>query len=159
MKPAARIHPEKEHLPSVSSAAFGKDQVRLSKPPGGDSAHPQKDMDTIHQSSSTQSKIGNASKSASRPVANIQSIKVADSISEQSPAAGVSSLTSQAPSEPSVSVITDSSVDATTETLGGLEPIEDQQKKQVIRGQVTMQDKVFDFAYFFECTVLARSYL
>ncbi|XP_009594043.1 eukaryotic translation initiation factor 4G isoform X1 [Nicotiana tomentosiformis] len=141
VKPAARIHPEKEHLPSVSSAAFGKDQVRLSKPPGGDSAHPQKDMDTLHQSSSAQSKIGNASKSASRPVANIQSIKVADSISEQSPAAGVSPLTSQAPSEPSVSVITDSSVDATTETLGVLEPTEDQQKKQAIRGQVTMQDK------------------
>ncbi|KAK4379512.1 hypothetical protein RND71_001374 [Anisodus tanguticus] len=142
VKPAAGgTHPGKEQSPSVSSAAFGKDPVRLSKPHGGDSAHPQIDTDTLHQSSTTQSKIGDGSKSASRPVENIQFTKGADSISGQSPAAGILSLTSQAPIESSTSLIKDSSVDAASEILGGPDSIEDQQKKQVTRGQLTIQDK------------------
>ncbi|XP_055817621.1 eukaryotic translation initiation factor 4G-like isoform X2 [Solanum dulcamara] len=141
VKPAAGgTHPGKEQLPSVSSS-FGKDPVRLSKPHGGDSAHSQKDTDTLHQSSTTQSRTGDGSKSASRPVENIQSTKGADSISGKSSAAGILSLTSQTSVESSTSLIRDSSVDAASETLGGPVSTEDQQKKQVTRGQLTVQDK------------------
>ncbi|XP_060219044.1 eukaryotic translation initiation factor 4G-like isoform X2 [Lycium barbarum] len=139
VKPAAGgTHPGKEQLPSVSSAAFGKDPVRLSKLHGGDS---KKDMDTLNQRSTIQSKTGDSSKSASRPVANIQSTKGADSVSEQSPAAGILSLTTQAPIESSISRITDTSVDAASETLCGPDSTEDQQKKHVTRVQLTIQDK------------------
>ncbi|XP_016544330.2 eukaryotic translation initiation factor 4G [Capsicum annuum] len=142
VKPAAAgTHPAKEQLQSVSSAAFGKDPVRLSKPHGGDSALSQKDADTSHQSSTTQSKTGDGSKSASRPVENIQSTKGADSISGKSPAAGILALTSQAPIESSTSLSKDSSVDAASETLVVLESTEVQQKKQVTSGQLTLQDK------------------
>ncbi|MCD7453633.1 hypothetical protein HAX54_021686 [Datura stramonium] len=142
VKPAAGgTHAGKEQLPSVSSAAFAKDPVRLSKPPGGDSAHSVKDADTLHQISTTQSKIGDGSKSASRPVVNIQSTKGAASIPEQSPAAGILSITSQGPIESSASSITDSSVDAVNEILGGPDSTEDQQKKQITRGQLIIQDK------------------
>ncbi|KAK4372335.1 hypothetical protein RND71_007719 [Anisodus tanguticus] len=142
VKPAAGgTHPGKEQSPSVSSAAFGKDPVRLSKLHGGDSAHSQKDTDTLHQSSTTQSKTGDDSISASRPVENIQSTKGADSISGQSSASGILSLTSQAPVESLTSLIKDSSVDAASEMLGGRDSTEDQQKKQVTRGQLTIQDK------------------
>ncbi|CAN4125996.1 unnamed protein product [Withania somnifera] len=141
VKPAAGgIHPGKEKLPSVSSAAIGKDPMRLSKPHGGDSAHSQKDTDTVQQSSTTQSKTGDGSKSASRPVENIQSTKGADSISGKSPAAGILSLNTQATIESSTSLIK-GSVEAACETLGGLDSTEDQPKKQVTRGQLTLQDK------------------
>ncbi|XP_049389218.1 eukaryotic translation initiation factor 4G [Solanum stenotomum] len=141
VKPAAGgTHSGKEQLPSVSSS-FGKDPVRLSKPHGGDSAHSQKDTNTSHQSSTTQSRTGDGSKSASRPVENIQSTKGDDSISGKSSAAGILSLTSQAPIESSTSLIRDSSVDAASETLGGPDSTEDQQKKQVTRGQLTVQEK------------------
>ncbi|CAN4111904.1 unnamed protein product [Withania somnifera] len=141
VKPAAGgTHPGKEQLPSASSAAFGKDPVRLSKPHGGDSAHSQKEMDTSHQSSTIQSKTGDGSKSTSRPVENVQSIQGADSNSGKSPAAGILSLTAQAPIVSSISLIKDSSVDAACENLGGPDSTEDQQKKKVTRGQLTLQD-------------------
>lgn len=143
MKPAAGgTHSGKEQLPSVSSS-FGKDPVRLSKPHGGDSAHSQKDTDTSNQSSTTQSRTGDGSKSASRPVENMQSSKGADSISGKSSPAGIMSSTSQAPIESSTSLIRDSIVKAASETLVDPDSAEDLHKKHVTRGQLTAQDKVF----------------